>query len=307
MISLSVDGSPSGCRQAARDLRTLRARLAVVADEVAAVRTGSAGAWSGLAGERFRTRTGSLVADADEQAEVLATVAAALDTLADRLDGVRATMTAARMTAVAAGIPVSGNALPSAAGLLPDQLEAHARALTAVGHARDREAEAQRQWTTVLSKVTWEPTDDPRVLAATGTSRGLGRFEGARPYVDRMEGLLPEVPGHGSPGLPSLPLPPLLPAGGGLGPGVVFRQLKHMQEAVWEQMDDDTDLDGLTLTERLARGVVMGTTTGVGAFGAIALCMRFGATRKAVPTCGDLGALAGEKAGEGILRAVDAR
>ena len=64
-----------------------------------------------------------------------------------------------------------------------------------------------------------------------------------------------------------------------------------MQEAVWEQMDDDTDLEGLTLTERLARGVVMGTATGVGAFGAIALCMRFGATRKAVPVCGDLGAL----------------
>ena len=98
-----------------------------------------------------------------------------------------------------------------------------------------------------------------------------------------------------------------MPSGGGLGPGVVFRQLKHMQEAVWEQMDDDTDLEGLTLTERLARGVVMGTTTGVGAFGAIALCMRFGATRKAVPVCGDLGALAGEKVGDQILRAVDAR
>ena len=149
----------------------------------------------GLAGERFRTRTGSLVTNADEQAEVLATVAAALDTLADRLDGVRAAMTAARMTAVGAGIPVSGNALP-AAGLLPDQLEAHARALAAIGHARDREAEAQRQWTTVLSHVTWEPTDDPRVLTATSTSRGLGPFEGIRPYVDRLEALLPESPGR---------------------------------------------------------------------------------------------------------------
>ena len=38
----------------------------------------------------------------------------------------------------------------------------------------------------------------------------------------------------------------------GARPGVVVRQLKRMQEAVWEQMDDDTDLDGLTLTERLA-------------------------------------------------------
>ena len=152
MISLAVDGSPSGCRQAARDLRVLRTRLTTLADEVAVVRTASSGAWTGLAGERFRTRTGSLVTDADEQAEVLAGVAAALDTLADRLDGVRAAMTAARMTAVGAGIPVSGDALPSAAGLLPDQLEAHARALTAVGHAREREAEAQQQWTTVLSR-----------------------------------------------------------------------------------------------------------------------------------------------------------
>ena len=72
VISLAVDGSPSGCRQAARDLRVLRTRLATLADEVAVVRTGSAGAWTGLAGERFRTRTGSLVTDADEQAEVLA-------------------------------------------------------------------------------------------------------------------------------------------------------------------------------------------------------------------------------------------
>jgi hypothetical protein len=307
VICLAVDGSPSGCRQAALDLRFLRTRLALLADEVAVVRTGSAGAWTGLAGERFRTRTGSLVTHADEQAGVLATVAAALDSLADRLDAVRAAMTAARMTAVGAGIPVSSNALPGAAGLLPDQLEAHARALTAIGHAREREAEAQQQWTTVLNHVTWEPTDDPRVRAATSTSRGLGTFEKVRPHVDRLTGLLPGSPGNGWPGLPSVPLPPLLPGGGGLGPGVVFRQLEHMQEAVWEQMDDDTDLDGLTLTERLARGVVMGTTTGVGAFGAIALCMRFGATRKAVPVCGDLGALAGEKAGDQILRAVDAR
>ena len=307
MISLAVDGSPSGCRQAARDLRGLRTRLTTLADEVAVVRTTSSGAWTGLAGERFRTRTGSLVTDADEQAEVLAGVAAALDTLADRLDGVRAAMTAARMTAVGAGIPVSGDALPGAVGLPPDQLEAHARALTAIGHARDREAAAQQQWAAVLTGVSWQPTEDPRVLAATSTARGLGPFEGIRPHVDRLEGLMPESPGHGSPGLPSVPLPPIVPRRGGLGPGVVVRQRKRMQEAVWEQMDDDTDLDGLTLTERLARGVVMGTTTGVGAFGAIALCMRFGATRKAVPVCGDLGALAGEKAGERILRAVDAR
>ena len=45
----------------------------------------------------------------------------------------------------------------------------------------------------------------------------------------------------------------------------------------------------------------------MGAFGAIALCMRFGEHGKVVPVCGDLGALAGEKAGERILRAVDAR
>ena len=80
-----------------------------------------------------------------------------------------------------------------------------------------------------------------------------------------------------------------------------------MAEEVREQMDEDTDRDGLTLTERLARGVVMGTATGIGAFGAIALCMRLGASRKSVPACGDLGAAGGEKAGEQILRAVDAR
>ena len=307
MISLAVDGSPAGCRQAARDLRLLRDRLATLADQVAVVRSGSSGGWTGLAGERFRARTGAVVADADEQVASLATVAASLDTLADRLDGVRAAMTVARMTAVGAGIPVSGDALPSAAGLLPDQLPAHARAVTAAGHAREREAEAQQQHTAVVDRVTWDPTDDPRLLTATSASRDLGAFEAIRPYVDRVEGLLPDSPGHGSPGLPSLPPPPMMPGRGGLGPGVVFRQLKHMQEAVWEQMDDDTDLDGLTLTERLARGVVMGTATGVGAFGAIALCMRVGATRKAVPVCGEVGARAGETAGKRILGAVDAR
>ncbi|MET1060530.1 MAG: hypothetical protein ABWX84_13095 [Nocardioides sp.] len=306
MISLVVDGSPSGCRDAARDLRTLRTSLATLADQLAAVRAGSSPAWTGLAGERFRTRTGSVIAAADEQAEVVGTVAAALDALADRLDGVRAAMTAARMTAIGAGIPVGSDGLPGAAGLPPDQLEAHARALAAVGHARDREAEAQRQWTAVLARVTWQPTDDPRVLGATATVRGLGVAEGVRPFVDRLEGLLP---GSGSPGLPSVPLPPLLPppGRGGVGPGVVFRQLRRMQEEEWRQMDDDTDLDGLTLTERLARGMVMGTATGVGAFGAIALCMRVGATRKAVPVCGDVGAAAGAKAGDLILRAVDDR
>ncbi len=286
----------------------LRTRLTTLADEVAVVRTGSAGAWTGLAGERFRTRTGSLVTDADEQAEVLATVAAALDTLADRLDGVRAAMTAARMTAVGAGIPVSGDALPGAAGLLAGP----ARGARAGAHRDRSRPRAGGRGPAAVDRGAeprspGSPPTTPGCSRRPAPSRGLGAFEGIRPYVDRLEGLLPESPGHGSPGLPSVPLPPMLPGGGGLGPGVVFRQLKHMQEAVWEQMDDDTDLDGLTLTERLARGVVMGTTTGVGAFGAIALCMRFGATRKAVPVCGDLGALAGEKAGDRILRAVDAR
>ena len=194
MISLAVDGSPPGCRQAARDLRVLRTRLTTLADEVAVVRSASSGSWTGLAGERFRNRTGSVVTQADEQAEVLAGVAAALDTLADRLDGVRAAMTAARMTAVGAGIPVSGDTCPARRGCCPEQLDAHARAVTAVGHAREREADAQRQWTTALSAVIWEPTDDPRP-AATRTSRGLGAFEGIRPYVDRLEGRLPDPGG----------------------------------------------------------------------------------------------------------------
>ena len=107
MISLVVDGSPDDCREAARGLRALRTRLTTLADEVAVVRAGSSGAWTGLAGERFRTRTGSAVTSADEQAESVATVAAALDTLADRLEGVRAAMAAARAIALAAGIPVS--------------------------------------------------------------------------------------------------------------------------------------------------------------------------------------------------------
>ena len=303
MISLAVDGSPDGCREAARDLRSLRTRLTTVADEVAVVRAGSSGAWTGLAGERFRTRTGSVVRSADEQAEVLASVAAALDTLADRLDGVRAAMAAGRAIAVSAGIPATRDALPDASGLPPEQLDAHTRALAAVGLAREREAEAQQSWTAALALVpgTWQPTADPRVRAATHTVVDLGPFERLRPLVDRVGDGLAD-PGRGSPGLPSLPIVPLP----GLGPGVLIKQVRRVAEEVEEQMDEDTDRDGLTLTERLARGVVMGTATGIGAFGAIALCMRVGVTRTAIPACGDLGAAGGEKAGDQLLRAVDA-
>ena len=306
MISLAVDGSPDECREAARGMRALRTRLTTLADEVAVVRAGSSGAWTGLAGERFRTRTGAAVTSADEQAESVATVAAALDTLADRLEGVRAAMAAARAIALAAGIPVARDALPNATGLPPDQLDAHARALVAVGHAREREAEAQQSWTAALAGIpgSWQPEADARVRAATHGVVDLGPFERLRPLVDRVADVLPDSPGGGVPGLPSIPL---IPLPGGLKPGVLITQGRRVAEEVREQMDEDTDRDGLTLTERLARGVVMGTATGIGAFGAIALCIRLGASRRSVPACGELGAAGGEKAGEQLLRAVDAR
>lgn len=307
MISLTVDGSPDGCRQAARDLRTLRARLTALADAVAAVRAGSSGAWTGLAGERFRTRTGSLVTSADEQAEALAAVASALDTLADRLEDVRAAMAAGRAIAVAAGIPVARDALPHATGLSPEHLDAHARALVVVGHAREREAEAQQSWSAVLARVpgSWR--------AATEAAVDLGPFERLRPLADRVDDLVPLPLGHGSPRWPFLPpippVPPLvpLPGPGVLGPGLILDQLTRVKEEVWAQMDEDVDREDLTLTERLARGVVMGTATGIGAFGGIALCMRFSLTREVAPVCGSVGSRAGEKAGDQILRAVDAR
>lgn len=315
MISLTVDGSPDGCRQAARDFRTLRARLTYLADAVAAVRAGSSGAWTGLAGERFRTRTGSLVTSADEQAEVLAAVACALDTLADRLEGVRAAMAAGRAIAVAAGIPVARDALPHATGLPPENLDAHARALVVVGHAREREAEAQQAWSAALALVpgSWQPAADPRVRAATDAVVDLGPFERLRPLADRVDDLVPWPLGRGSPTWPFVPpIPPIprlvpLPGPGVLGPGLILDQLTRVKEEVWEQMDEDVDMEDLTLTERLARGVVMGTATGIGAFGGIALCMRFSVTREVAPVCGSIGSRAGEKAGDEILRAVDAR
>ena len=94
MISLAVDGSPSGCRQAARDLRVLRARLTTLADEVAVVRTGSTGGVD-RAGRRAVPDPRRVAGDRCRRAgRGLATVATALDTLAYRLDGVRAAITA---------------------------------------------------------------------------------------------------------------------------------------------------------------------------------------------------------------------
>jgi hypothetical protein len=314
VISLAVDGSPAGCRQAALDLLALRTRLTTLADEAALVRAGSSGAWTGLAGDRFRARAGAVVTAADEQAEVVSTVATALDTLADRIEGVRQAMAAARAVAVGAGIPISGDALPPALGLPPAQLDAHARALTAVGHAREREAEAQQAWASVLARLpgAWEPARDPRLREGSRQIQDLGPFERVRPLVGRVEVLLRDWfdESSGPPSLPPVPpLPPLvpLPGPGVLGPGLLLDQARRVQEEVWEQMDRDTDLKGLTLTERLARGVLMGTTTGVGAFGGIALCMRFSLTRNAVPVCGEIGSRVGEEAGHQILRAVDER
>ena len=314
MISLAVDGSPEGCRLAARDLRALRSRLATLADETAVVRASSSGAWTGLAGDRFRARAGAVVTAADEQADVASTVAAALDTLADRLVDVREAMAAVRAVAVGAGIPIIGNALPPALGLPAEQLGAHARALSAVGHAREREAQAQQAWAGALARVpgAWEPAEDARLREGSRQTQDLGPFERARPLVDRAGDLLRDWfdSSSGPPSLPPVPpLPPLvpLPGPGVLGPGLLLDQARRVQEEVWEQMDRDADREGLTLTERLARGVIMGTATGVGAFGGIALCMRFSLTRNAVPVCGEVGSRVGEEAGHQVLRAIDER
>jgi hypothetical protein len=317
MTSLTVDGSPSGCRQAADGLRMLRARLTTLADQLAATRAASAASWSGLAGERFRGRLRTLVSAADQQATVIGALAPALDSLADRLDGVRATMQAARAIALGAGIPVLGDELPPAAGLPPEQARAHARAVALVDRARAREGELQQDWADALAAIptpAWTDGADHPVLDAVGRLDGLVEPVQVRPLPDLVRDLVTGQSGGDAPRLPSVaPLLPLLPLlrqggdGGSTGLGLVVKQLERVGTEVWEQMDEDTDREGLSLRERLARGVLMGTTTGLGALGGIALCVRLGVSRAALPACGEVGAVAGEKGGDLVLEAIDGR
>ena len=141
------------------------------------------------------------------------------------------------------------------------------------------------------------------MLAATSTSRGLGPSRGSavRPPA---RAALPESPGTSGRGCAAAAAV-VAPAAGSRA-GVVFRQLKHIKEAVWEQMDEDTDLEGLTLTERLARGAAMGRLPERG---------RSGPSRSACESARPARRsrsrrprrARGEKAGDQILRAVDAR
>ena len=64
MTSLLVDGSPDGCRGAARELRRLEARTASVAEHLAGVQSTAAGAWHGTAGDAFRGRVKSAMRQA---------------------------------------------------------------------------------------------------------------------------------------------------------------------------------------------------------------------------------------------------
>ena len=294
MTSLVVDGSPDGCRSAARELRHLEIRTASVAEHLASVRSASGGSWRGAAGEAFRAQVRSALVLADDQVARLRLVGPALVVLATRLDGVRAMMLEARRTARAGGVPVPGDVLPAGTGLAPDQADALARATAIAVRARDREAQAQADWLAVLDDAF-----PPRQLARLGHPVPEVVRDNVRTWpdltgVDRVLDF----------GLPvALPLLPPALSRPFLGYTDVLRP---MVTATTGQIEDDLERDDLGLLERVGRGSLVGTATALGAVGGIVLCARFAATRRSAPVCGKVGAWVGTKAGRKALAVADA-
>lgn len=296
MTSLLVDGSPDSCRGAARELRRLEARTASVAEHLAGVQSTAAGGWHGAAGDAFRGRVKSAMRQADLQAARLRLVGAALGVLADRLDGVRAMMGEARALARAAGLPVTGDALPHAVDVPPERAEALARAVAVAVRARDRETRAQTDWLAALDEAF--PPGEVSGFKDQPLVERLQRSE--RSWPDLADSPLDRVVDLELPvAIPMVPLPrrPFLG---------IKDVLLPIGRATTGQIRDDLDREDLTLTERLARGAFVGTTTGVGAVGGIALCARIGVTRRSAPTCGKAGGWLGKKAGTAILERIDA-
>ena len=315
VIGLAVDGSPAGCRAAARELQVLRSRVESAADVLAQVVVSSGGAWTGHAGDAFRADTKVLLLEADEQAAVLSRLAPGLESVADRLDGVRADMATARGIAVAAGIPVTRDGLPDAVDVGPDQQAAHARAVAVVTRARDREADLQRDWAALLDGVLRAhpaPSDPVRRLSG-GPLERIGGLARERSLPDLVGDLdlpdlpridLDQVPMSGMP-LPPLRIPGVTRGGISLDPrdGLLTGALK---EGV-EQFREDAERDDLGLADRVARAVVMGAMTTGGAVAGVGLCARVGVTRKLVPICGTVGKAAGERLGKKVLELSDER
>jgi hypothetical protein len=294
VTSLVVDGSPDGCRAAARELRLLEARASATAEHLAAAHSAAAGGWHGPAGEGFRRQVKATLVLADDQADRLRLVGPALEVLATRLDGVRAMMHEARAIARAGGLPLGGDALPHSRDVPPGQADALARATAVVVRARDREARAQADWLAVLDDA-FPPLD-------------LGRLD--HPLPEPVRDRVPPWPGLAGArrvleyelpvGLPMLPPALRTPFLGWTG------VVQPMFRAAAEQVADDRDRDDLGLLERWARGTLVASATGVGAVGGIVLCTRFAATRKAAPVCGRAGAWAGRQASRKALEVADA-
>jgi uncharacterized protein YukE len=316
VISLVVDGSPAGCRAAARELRALRNRVESAAETLAQVVVRSGGAWTGHAGDAFRAEVKALLLEADELAAVLARLAPGLVAVADRLDGVRGDMATARAIAAEAGIPVTHDGLPHAADVPPGQQAAHSRAVAVVTRARDREAALQRDWAALLAEVLPEdpvPSGPTRRLSG-GPLESLGDLARERSLPDLVGDVdlpdlprvdLEDVPAPGLPLLPPLRVPGVTRGGIPLDPrdGLVTGAVK----AGVEQFREDADRDDLSLADRVARAVTMGLTTTGGAVAGVGLCARIGVARTLVPLCGTVGKAAGERLGEKLLEVSDGR
>jgi len=219
VIDLTVDGSPDGCRAAAREIAVLAEATGVAGGDLARVRERAADHWQGEAASAFGARASEVGEDAERLADLLRFLTVALEALARRLDQVAARLADARSRVGAAGIPCPPGGIPA----VPDpawddaQRAAHLHAVVLVRAARDDERWAQEAWLRALGSVT---EAHRRVLPPAAPQQPslldrLGDAVSVRPLPDLLPGLgevhdrLPDLPDLPDLDLPGIDMPDL--------------------------------------------------------------------------------------------------
>ncbi|WP_067441030.1 WXG100 family type VII secretion target [Nocardioides jensenii] len=192
-IDLTVDGSPSTCREAARQVRALNEQIGAAGDMLARCMLTAASDWTGDASDAFTSVVKERIHRADDLHEGLQLLATELGLFAAGLTDVKAELQRARAIAVHAGIPV-GATLPEMGEVTLEtgQEGSLDHAVGVATRAREHEQQLQSAWRQCLQQVRalqWDPVDIGtlavgKTLSTGPASRIMGALDDRLPDLD---------------------------------------------------------------------------------------------------------------------------
>lgn len=305
-VSLVVDGSPSGCRAAARDLRRLGGRVGAASDMLARSMITACGAWSGDSSDAFTDFTKERINRADELHEELLLLSLAMEGFGLGLADVKSEMKRARGIALRHGIEVS-TVLPEVGEITldPGQEGPLDHAVGVATRAREHEARLQSAWQESLARVSrlvWDPAEVSALVTSAGRS--------VSSPVDRLHDPVPDLPDltTGPINLPGLlqGARESLPDLPDVGPVKIFAQPMTFPGVLLPLMAIKSSKRAFPEQAGAIDKVIRTTTKIVVPKAAAVVCARYVAPAQ-VPTCVKLGSAAAGPIGDEIVEMTDAK